>query len=390
VIILNTMKNSTDIRTNNLRRILRILHGSKPLTKTYLAEQTDLSFPTILNLLSVLQESGLIEEVGYGSSSGGRKPMCFQFNNKARFSVGIDVNTHHIFYSFTNLGGEVLYTEEFKCEFDGTVAYWKNVSDTVEAMIDRLELDRSASLGICISLPTLMFSYEPEPGQGFVPIDEIASHFKEAATVVTAAEVAGISYLWHKGLQGSAFVILLDRYIEAALLEYDPLTGHIVSRPNDLAHMTISRAGRPCVCGKRGCLQTYCSASNIIDTVNGIDTSGEIISGGAHNTTIDYWEFFRQMDAGNAEFAALWDEYMEILATLVSNLHIILGTDIIIGGEMLPHIKNYYEQFCDKLRKASGNEDISYVCLGLFAKFDKAISAALSLCDKYLAALPVK
>lgn len=65
-------RTSRDIRTANRYGVLRHIVAESPVSRQELAAATGLSLATVANLVGELLELGLLVEVGYEDSDGGR------------------------------------------------------------------------------------------------------------------------------------------------------------------------------------------------------------------------------------------------------------------------------------------------------------------------------
>lgn len=79
--------------------------------------------------------------------------------------------------------------------------------------------------------------------------------------------------------------------------------------------MTVVPDGEACYCGKKGCLDAYCSAKCL--------TEGRVE------------DFFGRLVQGEPEEASLWDQYTTYLAIAVNNIHMVLDCDVVLGGYKL-------------------------------------------------------
>ena len=118
-----------------------------------------------------------------------------------------------------------------------------------------------------------------------------------------------------------------------------------------------------CYCGKSGCADAYCAASALTD--------GEAIS-------LD--DFLTQLLAKNQDSLRLWDQYLDHLAILVSNLRMAYDMDIILGGDVGGIFAEYPEQLMalsEKLLVCNRFEqDTSYLRTCSYKKEASAIGAA--------------
>ncbi|MCL2445392.1 MAG: ROK family protein [Oscillospiraceae bacterium] len=103
------------------------------------------------------------------------------------------------------------------------------------------------------------------------------------------------------------------------------IDGKIVNGCNDAAgevgHFVIAVDGKPCNCGRRGCWESYSSATALIAQAKeaGLDIDGAK-------------DVFDARDAGDARAAAVIDEYLRYLAAGVANLVNIFQPDKICFG----------------------------------------------------------
>ena len=81
-------------------------------------------------------------------------------------------------------------------------------------------------------------------------------------------------------------------------------------------HVQLIPDGRMCYCGARGCIETYCSLSALL------------------NQDENPADFFEALRNGSPEYVRRWEEYLDFFAKALKNLHIMLDLKIILGGEL--------------------------------------------------------
>ena len=105
----------------------------------------------------------------------------------------------------------------------------------------------------------------------------------------------------------------------------------------ELGHMILEPNGRECGCGKRGCIEAYCSATALVkqtklkmveypDSLMWKDVNGDLnrVSGKTS---------FRMMEKGDKAATLVVNEFIDYLALGVSNIVNILQPDVVcIGG----------------------------------------------------------
>ena len=99
--------------------------------------------------------------------------------------------------------------------------------------------------------------------------------------------------------------------------------------------MILVPQGRKCYCGKSGCADAYCAAGALV---------GE---------SKDSVEQFMQLHSKqmNEKAEKKWEEYLDYLAVLISNLRMAYDMDIILGGEMGGISLRLYDTLGEKVMK---------------------------------------
>ncbi len=90
----------------------------------------------------------------------------------------------------------------------------------------------------------------------------------------------------------------------------------------ELGHTIVIPGGRPCACGKRGCLEAYCSGKQI-----------EVLYYEATGNLLSTREIVELVCGGNSAAASVWHTAIEMLAIALVNYQMIFDPDkIVIGG----------------------------------------------------------
>src|SRR5512139_977097 len=83
--------NLSHTRTHNSRLVLKTIYDQGPLSRADLTRATQLAAPTVSDVVSDLLAQGLVEEVGYGQSTGGKRPILLRVVDDARQLIGLDL-----------------------------------------------------------------------------------------------------------------------------------------------------------------------------------------------------------------------------------------------------------------------------------------------------------
>lgn len=103
------------------------------------------------------------------------------------------------------------------------------------------------------------------------------------------------------------------------------LSGQIF-RSCEFGHMVIRSGGRECTCGRKGCFESYCSATGLITSTREAGITEP--DGSVNGKTV-----FDSADAGNEKAQSVIDEYISDLACGLANLINGLQPEVIsLGG----------------------------------------------------------
>ena len=96
------------MRRTNARTILRSLKKLGTCSRADLVRETGMSAPTVANVVSDLDDLGLIHWIGEGVSGGGRPPENLRFNADYGCLAGVDITADAIRILLTDLNGALL------------------------------------------------------------------------------------------------------------------------------------------------------------------------------------------------------------------------------------------------------------------------------------------
>jgi predicted NBD/HSP70 family sugar kinase len=109
----NQIARPNTIRDINKQIVLNYVRERSPISRAEIARQTDLQRSTISAIVDELQTTGLIEEIGIGNSTGGRKPTLLKLKTGVPVAIGVDITPRQTTIALADLAGKVLEKYEF-------------------------------------------------------------------------------------------------------------------------------------------------------------------------------------------------------------------------------------------------------------------------------------
>lgn len=122
------------MKSINESAVLKLVRDYGPISRSDLVRITELTAPTISNILDALASQGVIHPVGLGLSRGGRKPLMFQFNPDAALVVGVDVGGTKMAGGLANLAGRSVARKTVTVETGPSDSY-KRLVDLIESLL---------------------------------------------------------------------------------------------------------------------------------------------------------------------------------------------------------------------------------------------------------------
>ena len=130
-------------------------------------------------------------------------------------------------------------------------------------------------------------------------------------------EAAARAEIWFWQDVDDAIYLLLNRNIGGALIIGGRVYEGKLYSSGTVEHMCLHPGGRPCYCGRRGCVEVYCSAG-ALEAQAGMPLP----------------EFFRRLRAGSGPERALWRDYLQELALAIDNARMVVRSDVLLGGHL--------------------------------------------------------
>ena len=306
-------------------------------------------------------------EAGEYGSTGGRKAKILTLREGTYFTVGVELSKRHIHMVILDLSGKILANSRVRCLFENTPGYFVRFHEIVMNFFREngiAEEGDARLLGVGISLPGTI-----DPVSGLLRqsltlgvqemnLQRLSQRlhypvcFGHNAKNAALAECSG-------GAENMAYISLSDTVGGGAFLNGKCYTGDRFKAVL-FGHMIIVPHGKKCYCGKRGCLNAYCSARSLCEE------SGMTLE-----------RFFSELEKGNEACEKLWGRYLDWLSLAVSNVRTILDCGIIIGGDIGPYLKKYLDQLETRvLKNIIFEHDMSFVKIGKYNREVFAIGAA--------------
>lgn len=379
--------NNIEVKKINRNRVFRYVNQHGKISRPEIAEALGMSVPTVMQMVSELEEAGLLMEAGELQSTGGRKAKAIAPVWDSCYAIGLDVTRNHIGLLATNLSGQVLRHERIYKPFVNEEGYYREIGEILGQFLEQAQIADKKILGVGISIPGVVDSvrncviHSHVLQINNVYADIFQKYIPYPCTLINDANAAGSTEgLEEEGETRHRVYLSLSNSVGGAVIFYSggergnqkSGLGHIYVgnhwRSGEFGHMVIHPEGKRCYCGKRGCLDVYCSALRLAD-----------LAGGRLE------DFFEGLERGEEVLCRAWEEYLDVLAVAVENLHMAFDCDVVLGGYVGSFMEPYIDDFRKKIEKNNIFDDGgSYVKVCRYRVEASAFGAALYYIDQYV------
>lgn len=317
----------SDVKRLNQQAVLNYIYQQRATTQPSIREALNLSRPTIIQIIKEFEEQSLLIKDGFVESTGGRKATKLTFNKDCRVALGVELLASGYEIVTLNLYGETIHSQKTALPFKHHDDYYASVCKSILDYIEYYSVPPDAILGIGIVLQGLISSDGSQVTYGKIlgctglNISTFTQHLPYPCQLFHDAESAALDELWQSpSLKDAIYVHIRTNMSGAIIVDREFLEG-IELKSGVFEHMTIVPNGKPCYCGNKGCLDTYCSTTALLSSEETLDV------------------FFEKLRSGDDFSRGRWQQYLQFLAIAINNLHMFIDCDIILGGLLSPYLQ---------------------------------------------------
>ncbi|WP_029041424.1 ROK family transcriptional regulator [Cucumibacter marinus] len=256
------------------RSLISLIATSGPVSRTDLAAALGLSKAALTTLARALLDEGLIREERHSNavSRQGRPPVMLAMNPDYGYFAGVSIALEEPVIVLVDLKGEAVARMAIAPSGDpDTVA--ARIADAIPEIAGKARIDATRILGIGVAISGLVDPHQQTCLRSAlldwqnVPLAALISEKSglpayldnDANTVATWERLFGRA----RGLDDFVVLTMGDGIGCASIIDGRLHRGHH-GGAGEVAHTTVEIDGRPCKCGKRGCLDTVASREAVL------------------------------------------------------------------------------------------------------------------------------
>lgn len=329
------------VKQINKNLVLETIRNEAPISRAHISQKLGLNKGTVSSLVNELIEEQLAYESGTGKSSGGRKPVMLLFNEKAGYSIGIDLGVNYILGVLTDLQGNIV--TEIRKDFQ--VRNYDSVLPILKLCIQDLIAASPSSyyeiIGIGIGVPGLVNN----KGEIFIAPNlgwkntHLNMDIEESFQIPVIIENEANAGAYGEKLFGVGKKHNDILYVSASIgigvgiiLNGELFTG-VKGFAGEMGHMIIRADGKKCSCGSQGCWELYASEHALLEEAeNRLGTDKE-------NLSLE--QLIELAEQGNDIVLQLFHDIGEYMAIGINNMINTFNPEQIIIGNRLALAKQW-------------------------------------------------
>ncbi len=344
--------NLMSVKRTNRSAALGILHEKGAMSRKRLAENMNLTPAAITKIVGEMIGDGLLSEGEMiTSGSAGRREILIDINREAACGLGILINLQQAVLSGVWLDGSVIFSEELP------LPPMAASGETAQLLSRRLlelaaenGIGREKVIGVGVAVRGITsedgrivrnsFGALKETDYPLCAQVEALTGFRTVMENNVRSLLAAQMFLSRDGASGSQFFLRCGHGIGAALSIDGKIWHGVTAQCAEIGHIpVVRRGGKPCHCGKSGCLETIASPGAIREEALRILSPEE---------TPLLWRKFRDRDretlkvsdviaaasSGDRGAAAIVDSAVQVLGQAIKALIYLVdpGKIVLYGG----------------------------------------------------------
>ncbi|MDI6698924.1 MAG: ROK family transcriptional regulator [Candidatus Saccharicenans sp.] len=349
--------NSKYILRVNKKKILNLIYDNKSISRAEVTRLIGISAPTVSRIVDGFIEEGLVEEIGAGQSTGGRRPILLRIAAADNYIIGIDLGTTNVYGVLADLNANIIYEEKRPTKLEeGFYKIMDQTSEIIDILNQKIEEKKKRLCGIGLAVAGLINKsrniVEFSPNFHWHDVDiigvlgnrfSVPIYFDNVTRVMALGEMC-----YGMGKNYKNFILINIGYGIGAgiIVDGKPLLG-AAGMAGEFGHITVDLNSKTqCDCGNFGCLEAMASgrgiaraarnelergAKSILVEMCGGDLkkiSAEMVANAAKKGDILAWNVFSQA----AEYIGLG---ISALINLFNPEAIFLGGGVTLAGEFL-------------------------------------------------------
>lgn len=326
------------IRDINKQIVLTYVRDRAPISRAEIARETALQRSTVSAIIDDLHMDGLIEEIGTGDSSGGRKPTMLKLRTGIPAAIGVDITPRRTTVALADLAGKVLQKEIFPTSPDADYMSKQIIKRVAKYALENENLN----LEVGISVPGI--ADQTKGKVLYIPYfkwsnwdiaKQITDKTNLPVSVDNDANAIALAELWfgediNRKKRNFITVLVADGIGTGIIFDGQVYRGN-KGAAGEFGHMIVGEnAPVECSCGSHDCWEAHASEKAIICRYQ------NLINHSSKNGDVTMKQLIELANKGDAKAVQAFKQSARYLGIGISNLIIGFSPQaVIVSGNIV-------------------------------------------------------
>lgn len=321
--------------------VLDTIRRHEEISRVELAQHTGLTAQTMSNIVRALIDEGLVVEDGRAPSTGGKRRVLLRVDPDAHCAIGLHLDPERITGVLLDLSGAVRVRSTRRVHPGSTPhTVLGDLARTYQQLLRRSGNGTARVLGLGLAVPgpldrTHRHVLRPPNLAGWADIalaDQLQERAGRPVVMDNDGTAAAIGERWAGG-SGSFVCVHIGSGVGTGVVLDGQVHRGISSNAGEIGHIA-GTSGRLCHCGKRGCLEAYCSMRAMLQQWR--DNGGEP---SANTVSACYEQLCRSAASGDRTATRVLRRAVTRLGHALASVVSLLDVDqVVLGGPALRHV----------------------------------------------------
>lgn len=341
-----------EMKKHNMLKIFNTLRKSEGLSKRALAKASGVSWGTAFSVCNeLLQKEIIIAEKG--SAQNGRPPEILVVNPLKYLVLGIDINSIGLNFAVVNMAGKSIYSRFVPIENNDKDAILLLLKETTKSISSTFSSIVSVGLSMQGKLNKAKgVSIRSNYFRNWTNVDLVKFFSDEFNLPTYLYHDPECLLAYHKNNDAriteytNGIALRIDNGIGMAQTNKGEIFESTHETTSELGHTISVPDGRPCPCGKNGCLESYSSLRGMQERYEELAAKKGI-------------SFLAAMQTNDEQAIRIYNDATLHLSISIANLFSLFSPDyIIVDGLALSQLPRFFDDLkerTDYFLKSSSN-----------------------------------
>ncbi len=395
----NAKVNQSLLKNVNRKKILSVINDFGEISRTEVTNILKKNGKTVTNIIIGLIEDGLIVNVGYSDSTGGRKRELFTINPDYGYLIGIHLGVHSLRGIITDFKYNIIANKIIPISYEESKeSLLLKIKAIIDDLVKRKRVSKKKLLGIGFVANGV---YNKETGVWIdssnnlnwknIPIRDFLTDTFNLPVVLERNSRSMALWEMYFGIatkNNNIIYINIGAGISSVFINNRKLYKGTSNNAGEFGHIIVEPNGHKCTCGKIGCLEAVSSGWAIINQIkNKIENGAKSEITDLCNNNLNLLDIDMMLTAfnnGDKVVCEVVNKAINYMGISVANLIELDNPELIIfGGQFAKNGNLFFEKLKIVIKKHTtplpfkevnivvSSSDKAAVVLGVITKIRK-------------------